>query len=315
MSKPSYGGQAVIEGVMIRGQRHFAVAVRDPQGEIVVHTEELKGRIYGGRWLKTPLLRGPLVLWDSLALGMRTLMFSAKIAMVEESGEGEKVEMSSGALWGTMVAALAFAIGLFFVAPAFVMSAFVDSYLNSSLASNLIEKIIRLGLVVGYIVLIGRLPDIRRVFAYHGAEHKAINAYETGVPLVVEQAQRFTTAHPRCGTSFLLVVVVISFVAFSLLGQPPMFERLVSRILLVPFVAAVAYEFIKFASTRENNALMRALLAPGMWLQKLTTREPDDSQVEVAIAALEAALAADEKAKAPVAPAAEEPAKVGLGAS
>jgi uncharacterized protein YqhQ len=301
---------------MIRGQRNFAVAVRHPQGNIIIHTEPLKGRIYGGRWLKTPLLRGPLVLWDSLMLGMRTLMFSAQIALAEEDDKGEKVEMSSGAMWGTVVAALAFAIGLFFVAPAFLMSAFVDNYLNSSLASNLIEKVIRLGLVIGYIVLIGRLPDIRRVFAYHGAEHKAINAYETGVPMVVDEVRRFSTAHPRCGTSFLLVVVVISFVAFSLLGQPPMFERIVSRILLVPFVAAVAYELIKLGSKHERHPLTRVLLAPGMWMQKLTTREPDDSQVEVAIAALEAALAADEAvATPPVVPAAEEPAQVGLGVS
>ncbi len=293
LGKPSYGGQAVIEGVMIRGQRHFAVAVREPTGKIVVHTEPLKGRIYTDRWFRLPLLRGPIVLWDSLSLGMRSLMFSAKVAMAEEGEGGEKVEMSSHAMWGTMAVALAFAVGLFFMAPALVMSAVVDNYLSSPMLSNLIEKVIRLGLVVGYIAAIGFMPDIRRVFAYHGAEHKAINAYERGVPLAPNEVSRFSTAHPRCGTSFLLVVIVVSFIAFSLLGQPPLLERLLSRVALIPIVAAVAYELIKLGSQHDGNAFVRALLAPGMWLQKLTTREPDEAQVEVAIAAVQAAIAAD----------------------
>ena len=293
MAKPTYGGQAVIEGVMIRGQRHFAVAVREPSGGIVVHTEPLKGRIYTNRWFKLPFLRGPIVLWDSLSLGMRTLMFSAKIAMAEEV-EGEKVELGSGAMWGTMIAALAFAVGLFFVAPAFVMSAFLDNFLGSPVLSNLVEKAIRLGLIVGYIGVIGLMPDIRRVFAYHGAEHKAINGFEAGVELVPGVVSRFSTAHPRCGTSFLLVVVVISFIAFSLLGQPPMLERIASRVVLVPIVAALAYEVIRLGAKHERNWFMRGLLAPGMWLQRLTTREPDEAQVEVAIAAVRAAVAADE---------------------
>ncbi len=302
MGKPSYGGQAVIEGVMIRGQRHFAVAVREPSGNIVVHSEPLKGRIYTSRWFKLPLLRGPIVLWDSLSLGMRTLMFSAKIAIAEENEAGEKVEMGSYAMWGTMAVALAIAIGLFFMAPAFVMSAFVDNYLGSPVLSNLIEKVIRLGLVVGYIAAIGFMPDIRRVFAYHGAEHKAINAYEHGVPLAPKEVSRFSTAHPRCGTSFLLVVVVVSFLAFSLLGQPPMLERLLSRVVLIPIVAAVAYELIKLGSLHEGNAFVRALLAPGLWLQKLTTREPDEGQLAVAIAAVQAAIAADAGEPLAVAP-------------
>ena len=312
MAKPSYGGQAVIEGVMMRGQRHFAVAVREPLGSIVVHEEALKGAIYTSPWLKLPFLRGPIVLWDTLSLGMRTLMFSANVQFAAE-GEGEKVELSQGAMWGTVAVALAFAVGLFFVAPAFLMSAVVDPYLNSALLSNLIEKIIRLALIVGYIAIIGMMPDIKRVFAYHGAEHKAIQAWESGLPLDVETAQRFSTAHPRCGTSFLLVVVVVSFIAFSLLGQPPMLERMLSRIVLIPVVAAIAYEFIKYASAHMGSALMRALLAPGMWLQKLTTREPDDSMVEVALVALQHALVADGLVEGPLpAVGAAEPAEAGI---
>ena len=271
---------------MIRGQRHYAVAVRDPFGKIVVHTEAIKGRIYNGRWFKTPFVRGPIVLWDSLSLGMRTLMFSANVGLAEE-GQTEKVEMGSKVMWGTMIAALSFAVGLFFVAPAFLMSAFLDQYLNSALASNLIEKAIRLTIMVGYIAGIGMLPDIKRVFAYHGAEHKSINAFEADRPLIVDEAVRFSTAHPRCGTSFLLVVMVVSLIAFSLLGQPPMVERLLSRVLLIPIVAGFAYEFIKLGAKHDRNPIMKALLAPGMWLQKLTTREPEPAQVEVALVALE----------------------------
>ncbi|MCL4464766.1 MAG: DUF1385 domain-containing protein [Chloroflexi bacterium] len=314
MAKPSYGGQAVIEGVMMRGQRNFAVAVREPSGKITVLQEPLQGAIYTKSFFKLPFLRGPIVLWDTLALGMRTLMYSANVQLAAE-GEGEKAELSEGAMWGTVAVALLVAVGVFFVAPAFLMSAFFDRYLDSALLSNLIEKVIRLTLIVGYIAAIGTLPDIRRVFAFHGAEHKAINAFEHGDPLDVAHAQRYTTAHPRCGTSFLLVVVVVSFIAFSMLGQPPMLERIISRILLIPVVAAIAYEFIKFAALRTSNPLLSVLLAPGMWLQKLTTREPDDSQVEVALVALQHALAADgllaEVAQPVAAGAASEP--VGLG--
>ncbi|MDA8219913.1 MAG: DUF1385 domain-containing protein [Dehalococcoidales bacterium] len=292
MSKPTYGGQAVIEGVMMRGQHHYAVAVRDPQGEIVVSVEPLKGRIYTSRWLKMPLLRGPVVLWDTLALGMKSLMFSATVALSEEE-EGEKVELDSRSMWGTMILALGFAVAVFFVGPAFVMSAFLDRFIDSALLSNVLEKVIRLGLVVGYIALIGRMPDIKRVFAYHGAEHKTIHAFEHGLPLDAKNASRFTTAHPRCGTSFLLVVFVISFIAFALLGQPPMLERLASRVVLIPVVAAVAYELIRLGARYGNHRFVRALMAPGMWLQSLTTREPDDSMLEVAIASLQHVLVAD----------------------
>jgi len=305
LSKPSYGGQAVIEGVMMRGVQHFSVAVRHPSGNIVVHTEALKGRIYTDRLFKLPLIRGPIMLWDTLALGMRTLMFSANIAVAEE-GEGEKVEFGSGVMWGTAVVALIVAAGLFFVAPAFVMSAFLDRFVNSSLLSNLVEKVIRLALIVGYIAAIGLMPDIKRVFAYHGAEHKTINAFENGAPLLPNEVARFSTAHPRCGTSFLLVVVVVSFIAFSLLGQPPMLERLVSRILLIPVVAAVAYELIKLGAAHSGHWFTRALLAPGLWLQRLTTREPDEAQIECAIVALQRVMAADEgTAPAPASPARE----------
>ncbi|MHB1133004.1 MAG: DUF1385 domain-containing protein [Chloroflexota bacterium] len=294
MAKPSYGGQAVIEGVMMRGRRHFAVAVREPQGNIIVKQEALTGTIYTHPIFKLPFLRGPIILWDSLSLGMRTLMFSARVQMEAEGGKtGEPVEIDSKTMWGTVAIAMTLAIGLFFVVPAVVMSWLVDPFLNSALLSNLIEKVFRLAIIIGYIYLIGRLPDIQRVFAYHGAEHKAIHAWEAGVPLDVASVARFGTAHPRCGTSFLLVVVVVSFLAFSLLGQPPMLERVISRIVLIPFVAAVAYELIKFAAVHSANPLTQILIAPGMWLQKLTTREPDDEMLEVAIVSLRTVLVAD----------------------
>lgn len=310
-SKPSYGGQAVIEGVMMRGTRHFSIAVRHPSGKIVVHTEPLKGRLYESRVFKLPLIRGVISLWDSLSLGMRALMYSANVSL-EEDEDGESAELSDKEMWGTVAVAISFAIALFFVAPAFVTSTFLDQFLGSSLMSNLVEKVIRLALVIGYIVAIGMLPDISRVFAYHGAEHKAINAFEAEDMDDVKAVARFSTAHPRCGTSFLLVVVVISFIAFSLLGQPPLFERLVSRVVLIPVVAAVAYEFIKFGAAHSANPVMRALMAPGMWLQKLTTREPDEEQVEVAMAALRQVIAADAAEAVPVA---EPQAQVELGVS
>ncbi len=280
---------------MIRGQRHYAVAVRHPDGSVVTRTEPLKGGIYSGSWLKTPLLRGPLILWDSLSLGMKALMFSADVAMSEDEEADKAVDKagSDKSIWLTMAFSLVFSIVLFFVGPAWVTSACLDQFLSSSLASNVIEKLIRMGLLIGYIVLIGRMSEIQRVFSYHGAEHKAIYTYEAGLPLTVENARDYSPAHPRCGTNFLLVVMVISLFVFLLLGQPPIVERLVSRVLLIPVVAALAYEFIKYAGAREHNPLLRALMAPGLWLQQLTTREPEDGMIEVAIAAVEAAVAAD----------------------
>ncbi len=329
-SIPNYGGQAVIEGVMMRSRRAMAVAVRHPAGHTVVHVEPLRSARHRSRWARLPLVRGMVLLWDTLVLGMRALAFSANVAAAEDldpddaapaatSTDGqaagdpgappeESAAMPQGVLWGTMAFAFTMGIGLFFVVPLLLVRT-VDPLIPWSVASNLIEGLVRLALLLGYITLIGLLADVRRVFAYHGAEHKAINAFESGVPLEREQVSRYGTVHPRCGTSFLLVVVVLSIAIFSLLGRPALPVRLASRVLLVPVIAGVSYEFLRFAASRRHRAPIRALMAPGLLLQRLTTREPDASQVEVAIEALRRLLTyeADHPAAAP-APVAASPA-------
>ncbi len=332
MSEPdgapiNYGGQAVIEGVMMRGRQAMAVAVRHPSGEIVVHGEPLQRGFYGSPWAKRPFIRGALLLWDTLVLGTRALVYSASVAMEEEEEEGQKAgqgtneaedagegaggEAPSAAaaqseaaaqeafggkmLWGMMAISLGLGIGIFFVTP-LLLTRLVDPFLPSDLLSVLVEGVIRIALFFGYVWLIGRLPDIRRVFAYHGAEHKAINALEAGAPLEPGPVSRYSVAHPRCGTSFLLVVVVLSIFVFGLLGRPSLPVRIASRIALVPVVAAVAYEVIRFSARRTGNPAVRLILAPGLALQRMTTREPDRGQVEVAIAALRRVMEMDGRA-------------------
>jgi uncharacterized protein YqhQ len=286
-----YGGQAVMEGVMMRGRRLVAVAVRRPEGDITLRLESLGG-LYTGPLRRIPFLRGIIVLWETLALGTRALLFSTNVAM----GEEEK-EISRPVLWGTVMLALAFVIAIIFVGPVLAMSR-LESALDNERLAALVEGLIRLGVLLAYLYLIGLLPDIRRVFAYHGAEHKTINALEDGAPLEVEAVRRYSTAHPRCGTSFLLVVVVISVLLFVLVGTPPLWQRLLSRVALVPVIAAISYEVIRLMGALQGNRLMRVLFRPNLWLQSLTTREPDDAQVEVAIYALREVLAADEGAEA-----------------
>ncbi len=288
-----YGGQAVLEGVMMRGRRFMAVAVRAPSGEIVVRGEPLAGRAYTARWARWPLVRGVVLLWEQLALGTRSLVFSANVALAESADAARQVDLPARALWGTILVALAGATALFFVVPVLAM-AYLDRFLGSAVLSNLVEKGLRLGLVLGYIGGIGLVPDIRRVFQYHGAEHKTINAYEAGAPLTVASVRAFPLEHPRCGTTFLLLVVLVSFLLFTLLGQPPLVERILSRVLLIPVVAGLAYEFIRWAARQYHRPLVRTVLAPGLLVQRLTTREPDDAQIAVAIAALRAVLAAEE---------------------
>jgi uncharacterized protein YqhQ len=286
-----YGGQAVIEGVMMRGRRLVAVAVRRPEGDIALRLESLGG-LYTGPVRRIPFLRGIIVLWETLALGTKALLFSSNVAL----GEEEK-EISRPVLWGTVLLALTFVIAIIFVGPVLAMSRLEGALDNERLAA-LVEGIIRLGVLLAYLFLIGLLPDIRRVFAYHGAEHKAINALEDGAPLEIESVRRYGTAHPRCGTSFLLVVVVISVLLFVLIGTPPLWQRLLSRVVLVPVIAAASYEVIRLMGALQGNRVMRILFSPNLWLQSLTTREPDDAQVEVALHALREVLAADKSAEA-----------------
>ena len=291
-STPFYGGQAVIEGVMMRGLRHWAVGVRDPEGRIVVHSEALKGSLYQGRWARLPFIRGAIMLWDTLALGMRSLSFAANVAIGGESEETQLAETAKGIerpVMGAMIFALAMSVALFFVLPVLITNA-ADRYISSPLVSNLVEKVIRLALILGYMIGIGQIAEVKRLFGYHGAEHKTINTFEAGVELTVPNVRPFTLLHPRCGTTFLLVVVIVSFVVFSLLGRPPLAERILSRIVLIPVVAGIAYELIRLGASNYHRRFVRTLLAPGLAVQRLTTREPDDSMIEVAIAALKRVL-------------------------
>lgn len=290
-----YGGQAVIEGVMMRGARHLAVAVRDPAGQLVVHDEPLSGPLYHSRWARWPLVRGTIALWDTLALGMRTLAFSARVAMggdEEQAAIAESQQGTQTAIWGSMLVALGIATALFFVLPIFLTNA-VDREVSSPFLRNLIETVFRLVLILGYIVGISRMPDVQRVFGYHGAEHKTVNAYEAGVELTVPNVRPFTLIHPRCGTTFLVIVVVVSFLVFATLGHPPLVARLLSRVVLIPIIAGIGYEVIRLGATYYHQPIVRALLAPGLLFQRLTTREPDDSMIEAAIAALITVLDAE----------------------
>ncbi|RME53330.1 MAG: DUF1385 domain-containing protein [Caldilineae bacterium] len=283
---------------MMRGRRTMAVAVRNPRGEIVLHEEPLTAKIYTSRWGQWPFIRGLSLLWDALGLGMRALMWSADVAMQEE-GE-EPVEFSGPVAWTTVAASLAFAVALFFLLPTFLSKWIAAYFGDHALVDALFEGGIRLVLFVLYLWGIGFMPDIRRVFGYHGAEHKTINAYEAGDPLTVEAVQRHSVQHTRCGTSFLLYVLVISILLFAPLtfagveiAWLALLLRFATRLLLIPIVAGLAYEVIRFSARHEHHPLMRALIAPGLWLQKLTTREPDDAMVACAIAALRPVLAAD----------------------
>ncbi|MGC9358996.1 MAG: DUF1385 domain-containing protein [Anaerolineae bacterium] len=284
----NYGGQAVLEGVMMRGEHDWAVAVRDPNGRIVVRREPLTAAVYRSKWLKLPFVRGLTSLWDSLGLGLSALVWSADVTLEEEE------ESLSGPLaWVTMALSLGLGLGLFVLLPAF-LTGLADRYVASGLVSNLIEGGIRLGLLVGYMAAIGTMPDIRRVFAYHGAEHKTINAYEHGAELTPEAVSAYPREHTRCGTGFLLGVVVIMVVLSTLIGRPTLLVRLATRILLIPVVAGIAYELLKLnARLYETSAVVRAMAVPGLALQKLTTREPDESMLEVGIVALKTVLVSE----------------------
>ncbi|MCS7259251.1 MAG: DUF1385 domain-containing protein [Anaerolineae bacterium] len=286
MAKPfNYGGQAILEGVMMRGSRKMCLAVRSPKGAIITHCEDLNPRIYGGAIARIPFLRGLVMLWDALGLGMRALMFSADVALGEE-----EVKFSGPMAWGTLAISLTAAVAIFFVGPLLLIS-LLEHWITSEILSNLVEGIVRLGFFLLYVWGVGFVPDIQRVFAYHGAEHKTINAYEAGDALTVEAVARRPTAHTRCGTAFLLQVVVISILLFTLLGRPSMELRIASRILLIPVIAGVAYELLRFTAAYRDHPLVRAISAPGLWLQGLTTRQPDEGMLEVAITALRKLLA------------------------
>ena len=274
-----YGGQAVIEGVMMRGQKTMVTAVRRPNGGLAIDTKPLPA-IYTGWMRRAPLIRGVIVLIEALVLGTRSLLYSANVSLEEEE-EG----ISGWLVWAMVAVSLAFAVALFFMAPLF-LTKLLDPYIGSSLVFNLIEGFIRLAIFIAYLKLMALVPDIRRVFAYHGAEHKAVNAYEDGALLEVEAVKGYNTAHMRCGTSFLFAVLIIAIIVFALVGRPSLWLMVLARVLLIPVIAALGYEVIRFGAKYAKNGLVKAVLAPGLLLQALTTREPDDSQLEVALSAL-----------------------------
>jgi uncharacterized protein YqhQ len=282
-----YGGQAVMEGVMMRGRKTRVTAVRRPGGEMAIDTQPLAA-IYSGRMRRTPLIRGIIVLIEALVLGIKSLLYSANVSLEEE-----EVEISGVLVWLLLVFSVGLAVALFFMAPLFLARLLLP-YISSPLLFNLIEGLIRVAIFILYLGLIALMPDIKRVFAYHGAEHKAVNAYEAGVPLEIETTRKYSTAHVRCGTSFLFVVLIIAIIVFSLVGLPSLWLMVVSRIVLIPVIAALGYEVIYFGNKYIDNRIVRALLSPGLWLQSLTTREPDDGQLEVALSALRKVVELDE---------------------
>lgn len=272
----TYGGQAVIEGVMMRGQKAYAIAMRAPDGNIVVHKDNLAA-VYRSRITRIPFLRGVILLWDALGLGMRALTLSANT----QTGEEEKLEGPT--LYLTMGISLALGVGLFFLLPAGI-GGMAERFLGwSTWLGNLLEGLIRLGLLVGYIWAIGFLPDVKRLFGYHGAEHKTINAFEAGAELTPESVAKFPLEHPRCGTAFMLTLVLISILVFTLLGPLPILWRLLSRVLLIPVLAGIAVEYIRWTANHLDSPFVRFIIRPNLALQALTTREPDPSMLEVAI--------------------------------
>jgi uncharacterized protein YqhQ len=281
-----YGGQAVMGGVMIRGRNSTTIAVRRMDGGIEVGTRPL-ATLYKGKWREVPLVRGVIVLIETVVLGTGALMYSAQV-----STETEQEKITPGMIWGSVIIGVALAVALFFILP-LLAARLLDPFISSAFLSNVIEGVIRIILFIVYLAVIGRMKDIREIFAYHGAEHMSVNAYEAGAPLDVDNVMKYSTAHTRCGTSFLLVVLVLAIAVFALLGRPPIWISIASRILLLPVIAALSYELIKFEAAYSRKLLVHWLLIPGLWLQSMTTRRPTARQVEVAVAAMKKALETD----------------------
>jgi uncharacterized protein YqhQ len=306
--KFSYGGQAVIEGVLMRGAHMAAIAVRNPQGQIVVHEQPLNAALYRGWVAKTPFFRGIVGLWDALGLGTKALMWSADVAVAEE-GESQSAAFSGALGFVTVALSLLVGIGLFFLLPTFTatgignllgISSAVEGELYSPLPIgvqatiiNAIEGFVQLGILIAYMSLIGRMEDVKRLFGYHGAEHKTINAYEAGAELTPEVVNTFPIEHPRCGTAFLLTVVFVSIFVFSLLGRPPIFWLIVSRVVLIPVIAGIAYELLRWSARNVHRPWVRWIIKPNLALQHLTTRQPDLAMCEVAIVAFKHVLASE----------------------
>jgi uncharacterized protein YqhQ len=284
--KFNYGGQAVIEGVMIRGRQSLVTAIRRPGGDIVTNVKELPA-LATGRLRRIPLVRGVVVLVEAMVLGIQSLMFSANVALEEE-----EEEIPTRALWIMVGAGVILMVALFVLAPLF-FTKLINPYIPNSVVFHIIEGAIRLVIFVAYLKLMSFMPDIKRVFTYHGAEHKTVNAYEAGVPMEVNAIRSYSTAHVRCGTSFLFLVLIIAIIVFAFVGRQTLWLMVISRIALIPIIMALGYEVIYFGAKHSKNWLVKIILAPGLLLQSLTTGEPDDQQMEVAITALNKAVEID----------------------
>ncbi|HEY4711769.1 MAG TPA: DUF1385 domain-containing protein, partial [Dehalococcoidia bacterium] len=276
---------------MIRGKEGVAISVRQPNGELNTVRQPLAG-IYKGRLREMPFIRGIIALVETLVLGTQSLLHSAQVAAAEEVGE----KIPTVLLWGTVAVSLALGVVIFVMVPLFATRYLIDPYIGSALLSNIFEGLIRIGIFIAYLKVISLIPYIKRVFAYHGAEHKVVNAYEAGVPLDVESVKNYSTAHARCGTAFLFIVLIVAIFVFALVGQPTLWIRLLSRIAPIPVIAVISYEIMKFGAAHINNKIVRVLLSPGLMLQAITTREPDDSQIEAAISALNEVIKIDKAA-------------------
>jgi uncharacterized protein YqhQ len=293
MPRYSYGGQALIEGVLMRGRDAIAVALRHPDGRIVYATERLDSGFHGSRWAKLPFLRGLIVLYETLFVGTRWLVRSASVQAAGTGEDGEEgVELGKGSIALMLGLTLLAGVGIFFLLPLLIASA-TTSNIQNGLVQHLVEGLIRVGIFLGYLLLIAQAEDVRRVFQYHGAEHMTIHALEAGDPLVVDAVRKYPTAHPRCGTEFLVVVIALSIVAFSLVGRQEPLVMVGSRIALIPVIAAVGYEILKWGARHRGNALVRAIMYPGILVQMITTRQPTNDMIEVAIVSMEQALQAD----------------------
>ncbi|MBE9512460.1 MAG: DUF1385 domain-containing protein [Chloroflexi bacterium] len=288
VKKFNYGGQAVIEGVMMRGQAAMVTAVRRSDGGMAMDTQLLPA-MANSRMRKTPFIRGVVALIEAMVLGVKSLLYSANVSIEEEKEE----KLSGRAVGGIVAGSVAFAVAVFFMGPLF-LTRLIDDYIESSIVFHLVEGFVRLGIFVAYLKLLTLSTSLRRIFAYHGAEHKAVNAYEAGVPLEVGAVREYSTAHTRCGTSFLFVVLIIAIIVFALIGRPSLWLMVLSRVILIPVIASLGYEITQFGARHIESRLVRAFLAPGLWLQRLTTREPDDSQLEVALSALRKAVEIDQ---------------------
>ena len=286
---PRYGGQAVLEGIMIRGQNNVAIAVRSPSGEIVTKVKKIN-TLFTGKLRSIPIIRGILALAETLSLGMDALNYSSQVANQEEDAPPSKFSTVI-----MILVSLGLAIGIFFILPLLVSKPF-EGILGSDIISNVAEGIIRLVVFLVYVTGISLMPDIRRVYMYHGAEHMAVHAQEKGDPLTIEEIRKYPTAHPRCGTAFLLTIMVIAIVVFTFIPRNPLWMVIGSRIVLIPLIASLSYEFIRFNSKYETNKWISKLSIPNLLLQSLTTKPPNDDQIEVAISAMELAISTDAEA-------------------